>query len=478
MTGESMTNTACANTRRAGASLTRPSRRAAIAAACAVAVVCALAACSREAGDGAAVKTFNYVNLSEPKRLDPAYMYDVYEGIVSGLMYDGLVLFGDGSDVRPGIAERWEVSPDGRTYTFHLRDAKFSDGRPITSADVRYSFTRLMWPVTNSDRKQALETVEGYDEVTTGATKELRGLDTPDSHTVVLRLKRPYPAFLVQLAMPNTVIIPEGSAGYGKADASYDRKPVSSGPWVLERWMRDQRLEFRRNDNWSGQRLKLDRFIYFVQANEYVQYRQFEVGSFDELGIGFTSFAKWWNDPERRARMMPLQELNSYFFGFMNNKPKLRDRRVRQAISHAINTESIFRDLQKGRGMRAHGPVPPGVAGYRPGIAPRAHDPEKARRLLAEAGATTLTIEFWYTEDQLTEEFVTAAQHDLEAVGIHVVKTKRDNPSLRQAIYNGQPDMYFWSWWLDYPDIENSLKPSFHSSNIPLRRQRLPLLQP
>ncbi len=366
---------------------------------CVVALLCALVAASCSRRDGPRPKTYDFVNLVEPKRLDPAFMYDVYEGVVSGLMYDGLVLFGRGSDLRPGLAERWEVSPDGLTHTFHLREAKFSDGTPVTSADVRYSFTRILRPETNSDRKAIFAAIAGADAVTSGITRDLRGLETPDARTVVIRLSRPYPAFLVQLAMPNAVIIPFDRAGAGPPDPAWDRHPVSSGPWVLEKWLRDQRLEFRRNEHWWGPRPPVDRYIYHVQSNEYVQAQLFEIGRFDEMAIGFSAFAKWSRDPARRGRMMPLQELNTYYFGFMNSKPKLADKRVRQAISHAIDTRNIFVNLQKERGLRAHGPVPPGISGHRPQLRPREHDPDKARRLLAAAGATTLTIEICYTDD-------------------------------------------------------------------------------
>src|SRR5205085_42525 len=87
-------------------------------------------------------KVFNYTQTREPKHLDPAFSYDGYEGIVCGLLYDGLVNFGNGTDIQPALAEKWEISSDGKVYTFHLRDAVFSNGKRVTADDVRYSFTR------------------------------------------------------------------------------------------------------------------------------------------------------------------------------------------------------------------------------------------------------------------------------------------------------------------------------------------------
>lgn len=438
-----------------------------------VAAVAALTGCGKRRTGGAsesspAKKVFGYIALDEPKRLDPAFVYDVFEGGVSGLIYDQLVLFDEGTGIQPGLAEKWELSPDARTYTFHLRDAKFCDGRPLTSADVRYSFTRILLPATGSDRKWLFDKIEGADDVVAGRTTELSGLKTPDARTVVITLIKPYPPFLVKLAMPNGAIIPEGSVSGGmKPDREFERKPIGTGAWVLENWLHDRRLEFRRNEYYWGPMPKVERLICHIQVDERVSQQQFDLGNVDMNLISFAIYPQWVKDPVKKARMMPIQELNTYFIAFMNNKPKFADKRVRQAISHAINTRNIFENLQKGRGEHSHGPVPPGVAGYRPEIKPREYDPEKAKKLLAEAGVSDLSVSMWLTDEALTGEMMAAARADLERVGIKATLTRRDLPSLREAIYNGEPDMYFFSWWVDYPDIENALVPTFHSRNIP-----------
>src|SRR5207253_2051018 len=159
----------------------------------------------------------------------------------------GLVNFGKKADVVAGLASRWEISPDGRTYTFHLRNARFSNGATVMAEDVRYSFTRILRPETGSDRKWVLNRILGADEVTSGIAKELRGIDTPDTQTVVITLARPYPAFLKMLAMPNGAIIQKDAAGRDKPDPAFDQKPFGSGPWMLHSWQRDQLIEFTPN---------------------------------------------------------------------------------------------------------------------------------------------------------------------------------------------------------------------------------------
>lgn len=424
---------------------------------------------SRDSGGAttAAEKEFNYVNIDEPKHLDPAYSYDFYEALVSGLLFDGLVNFGRGPDIVPGVAATWEASEDATSYTFHLRDAKFSNGKAVTSADVKYSFTRLLWPETNSDRKQVVEEIQGADAVASNTTKELAGLTTPDPHTVLIKLRRPYRPFLMKIAMPSGAIIPQNSAGREKPEREFDRNPIGTGPWVLDKWIHDQKLEFRRNEHYWGERPKVDRFVYNVQVEDSVQRQQFKLGKIDQYAPGFAVYQQWISDPAQKAALVTVPEMNTYFIAFNNSKPTLKDKRVRQAISQAINAAAIFEKLQLNRGVQAFGPVPDLLKGYRPELKPRDYDPEKAKALLAEAGVKELSLSLWERVEPQGDEICASAKADLEKVGVHVSIVRRDGAAFREGVYNGEPDMYFYSWWLDYPDIENSLEPSFHSRNIP-----------
>ncbi len=427
----------------------------------------ALAGCSGE-GDIKQATTLNYAQMDEPKRLDPAFVKDLYEGIVSGFLYDGLVGFGSGSDIHPSLAERWDITPDGLVYTFHLRpDVKFSDGKPVTSRDVRYSFTRILRPETNSQRKWVLDRIAGADQVMEGSTTTLSGLATPNDGTVEITLQTPYPPFLVMLAMPNAVIIPDGAAGIDEPDPAFDRNLIGTGPWILHKWLHDQRLIFKRNPNFWGVGPHLEHLVYHVQTEDSVRYRQFEAGNFDIIQVGFQAHEAWQQDPAKARLTTSIQELRTDYVGIMCSKKPLDDLRVRQALSHAIDRELIFRDIQKSRGVVAGGPVPPGIAGY---VAPEPaypYDPTKAAALLTEAGQTGLHLDLYYREEALNGEIAQAVKAMLEAAGIVVTLVPRDQAALRQAIHEGAADLFLASWTLDYPDIENALYPPFHSSNIP-----------
>jgi len=406
--------------------------------------------------------------MDEPRRLDPAFVKDLYEGIVSGFLYDGLVIFGTGDQVQPGLAESWEISLDGRTYTFHLRPGvKFSNGRPVTSADVRYSFTRILRPETNSQRKWVLDKIQGAAEVISGTTTTLAGLDIRDNQTVKITLETAYPPFLVMLAMPNAAIIPDGSAGIYKIDPEFDRHPIGTGPWVLQKWLHDQRLVFRRNPHFWGEGPKLEHLVYHIQTEDSVRYRQFEAGNFDIIQVGFQAHEAWQANPAKARLTTAIQELRTDYIGITCSQPELGDVRVRQAITRAIDKDVIFRDIQKGRGVVAAGPVPPGIAGYQQRSQPFGYDIAKAKTLLKEAGKSGLELDLYYREEPLNAEIAQAVKSMLTAAGVQVHLVPRDQAALRQAIHEGRADLFLASWTLDYPDIENALYPPFHSSNIP-----------
>lgn len=422
---------------------------------------------SSSSDSGNTLNVYNYVNTDEPKHLDPAFVYDVYESIVNGLLFDGLVNF-EGSEAVPGLAEKWEISEDGTSYTFFLRaNAKFSDGKPVTSEDVKYSFTRVLDAATNSDRKWVLQEIEGADVLSTGESKELAGVATPTPQTVDIKLKRRFTPFLKKLAMPAAAIVPKGIADTDQKMREFDRNPIGAGPWVLSKWEHDQFLEFVPNEHYWGGKPKLEKFVYNVQVDDNVQRQQYKVGQIDQYIIGFTAWDKWVEDPKQKEALVELPELNTYFIAINHTKEKFKDKRVRQALAMAIDKKTIFEKIQKSRGHLAKGVVPVGVEGYRPDVKGIDYNPDGAKALLAEAGVSNLSVDLWIRSEAQNDEIAAIVKDNMEAVGIQLNIMRRDLASLREGIYNGATDLYTYSWWLDYPDIQNALEPTLHSRNIP-----------
>jgi ABC-type transport system substrate-binding protein len=417
----------------------------------------------------------------QPRRLDPAYSKDLYEGIASGLLYDGLLGYGKGAEVEPRLASHFSASPDGTSYTFHLRPGvRFHDGKLLTSADVRFSFERVLHPSTASDRRWVLDRIAGSDSFTSGLTASLSGLQTPDSQTVVLNLTRPSPVFLSMLAMPAASIVPLNSTDQptspSTAGTALDRAPVGTGPWKLAEWQRDRRLVLERHPQFWGTPPAFDRLIWLVLADDTVRRTAFQQGQLDLIEVGFQEWDTIRNDPKLGSELLPNQELRTDFIGLGCSRPATGDPRVRLALRLALDSRMVFERIQKSRGVPASGVVPP-LSGW-PSPAPLSPQPAQARALLAEAGYSPerpLQISLWYRELALNGEIVASVKQAWEAVGVKVELIARDQAAFRAAIWAGKPDAFLGSWTLDYPDPENALVPPFHSRNIPRQGNQVQL---
>jgi ABC-type transport system substrate-binding protein len=420
----------------------------------------------------------------QPRRLDPAFSKDLFEGIASGLLFDGLVGYGDTTEIEPRLAESYSVAEDFTSLTFRLRpEARFHDGRPVESADVRYSFERVLHRDTASDRRWVLNRIAGSDAFTSGLTPQLLGLMTPDNKTVVILLDRPSPVFLQALAMPAASIVPRGSGsvtgGGASAGTALDTQPIGTGPWKLVDWQRDRRLTFERHGEFWGKLPAFDRLIYQVITDDSVRRTAFAQGRIDLFEVGFQDWQRYQSDLQLQARLLPNQELRTDFLGLGCSRPALGDVRVRRALYMGLDREIIFRTIQKSRGIIAHGPVPP-LPGWSPPD-PIPHDPDEAQRLLAQVGYTVdhpLRLALWYRELALNGEIVAEVRQQWSRLGIQVDLIPRDQAAFRAAIWDGQPDVFLGSWTLDYPDPENALVPPFHSRNIPRQGNQAQLRNP
>lgn len=414
-------------------------------------------------------KVLNYSQIDEPRSLDPAFVKDLYEGIVSGFLFSGLVQFGTGEEIEPALAESWTVLDEGKTYRFKLREnGKFSDGTPITSEDVKYSLSRILAPATVSQRKWVLDRIEGAEDFVAGKTHELAGVQILSANEVVIKLSRPYPPFLQMLAMPNAVIIPKNSAGSGTPDPGFTARPVGAGPWVLHDWLTDQKIVFTANPHYWGSGPQIPTLVYNIQTEDNVRYRQFDAGNLDIMQIGFQVHEKWMKDPKLKAMTTTVQELRTDYIGFNCAHGLLKKPEIRNAIATAINREQIFESVQKGRGVLADSVVPRGImrsGSYK--VAPIEYNPDSARQVFQSYREEDLVFDLWYREEPQTAETAAIIKENLEAAGLQVRLILRDQAGLRQGIHDGAAHMYIGSWTLDYPDIENAVYPPFHSRNIP-----------
>ncbi|MBI5689217.1 MAG: peptide ABC transporter substrate-binding protein [Verrucomicrobia bacterium] len=355
-------------------------------------------ACSRRetpVDEGIRTGTLLIGNSAEPADLDP-HVVDAYtDMIVLAALYEGLTVLDERtSQARPGVAERWESTADGLTWTFHLRgDARWSNGDAVTARDFAFSFQRLLHPSFGSVGSYLLWPVRNAEAYTKGTITDFGavGVEVVDDRTLRLRLAHPAP-YLPALAA-HAAWLPLHRATLEKFDAVAKRgtawtRPgnlVGNGPFQLVEWAPNSRLVVAKNPrHWDAARNRLERVVFFPIEKADVEERNFRAG---QLHLTFdlppSRVAAHRAASPSPLRIDPL--LQVMYMNFNVARPPLDDARVRRALSLAIDREAIARAVFQGTRAAAGSFTPPDCGEYTARARVTA-DFGAARRLLAEAG--------------------------------------------------------------------------------------------
>ena len=397
----------------------------------------------------------------DPRSLDPALSTDVPTGRAVGYVFDGLTRFTPTAQVEPGLAARWEVSADGRTYTFHLRqNVRFHDGTSFGAKDVVGSWERALDPATKSSASEFLYPIKGARDFHAQKATSITGLAVRDDSTIVVTLEEPLAAFLKLLAMPVASIVPRN------IPANFGEHPIGTGPWRLIDWHPDDYLLFARNDGYFLGAPKAESLEARIIAEPSTSVAEFESGNVDVLQVPADQIREWEDDESRRPLLSSTPALELVYVGINTTRGPLADSRVRQAINYAVDINTIIDRLVAGRGTRAAGVIPPALAGYDSARRPYAFDPARAKQLLAAAGYPNgIDIELWVSMTPIYVRMAETIQAYLNAVGIRTKVVQRESAASRAAARKGQTDMILKDWYADYPDAENFLYPLLYSGN-------------
>src|SRR5215468_1386046 len=397
----------------------------------------------------------------DPRSLDPALSTDVPTGRAVGYLFDGLTRFEPDARVEPALAERWDVSPDGSTYTFHLRrGVTFHDGSPFSAKNVVSSWQRALDPATKSGAAQFLFPIKGAREFNRGAAKTISGLTVRDDSTIVVTLAEPLAIFVKMLAMPVAAIVPE------RIPENFGEHPIGTGPWKLVEWRHDDYLLFSKNPAYFAGAPKVDTLRARIIAEPSTGVAEFESGNVDIFQIPETEARDWLEDESRNPLLMSVPALQLVYIGINTTRGPLTDRRVRQAINFAVDVQRINERLISGRGTRAAGVIPPALQGYDSARKAYPYDSLKARQLLAEAGHPNgIDVELWTSNRPILLRIAETIQAYLARAGIRVKIVQREAAAARGAARKGETDMILKDWYADYPDAEDFLYPLLHSAN-------------
>lgn len=333
---------------------------------------------------------------AEPETLDPALNTAVDGGIVIINCFEGLVRLDDNGQPAPGVAESWDVSEDNLTYTFHLRkDAKFSDGTPVTAKDFDYSWKRVVNPDTQSEYVTQLLMVKNAEEINAKKMEmDQLGIKVIDDYTFEVVLKAPTPYFLEVCAFPT--LLPVKKDVVEMDPDAWATKPetyIGNGPFKIESWTNNDNMMLVRNENyWDAKSVKLDKLKCVIVVEESSALTAWEKGDIDiNDKIPTAELQKLVS--EGKAELLP--ELGVSYVNFNVTRKPLDDVRVREALALAINKKQICENVLRGGEVPANGVVPYGVKDAKPGTdfrevagteLPPEGDIAKAKQLLAEAG--------------------------------------------------------------------------------------------
>lgn len=332
-------------------------------------------------------QTFVFNNGSEPETLDPAKMTGVPEHTLALALFEGLTTHDPKTlESRPGVAESWKVSDDQLTYTFQLRkDARWSNGDPVTAADFLYSWERALSPGTAAEYAYQLYYIKNGREFNKGDIDDFSkvGVTAPDPYTLEVELASPTPFFLDLTSFETLMPVHKATVEkYGDKWAQ-EGHLIGNGPFVLMEWSPRERIVMRPNANyWNAKNVALKKLVALPYDDIDMAYNMFLDEKVDWLrSIPLPKIDEIKRNPDYYA----TPYLGSYFYRFNVKKAPFDDVRVRKAFSLAIDRVTLCRDVLKAGQIPATGFVPPGIHGYEPVSGP-GYDRNAARKLLADAG--------------------------------------------------------------------------------------------
>ncbi|NTU42929.1 MAG: ABC transporter substrate-binding protein [Nitrospirales bacterium] len=407
-----------------------------------------------------------YLRLNaEPSTLDPAFITDLSGGGIAAKLFNGLVRLDSRMALVPDIAERWEISGDGRIYTFHLRKGVFfSNGREVVAGDFKYSLERIMNSATVSPNGWIASPLEGAVEFREGRAGEISGIKVLGAHLLELRLQRPFSPFLGMLTTTAASVLPKEEVV--RMGREFSLRPVGTGPFVVRSRQQNREIWLERNDIYFSEKPKVKGLVYKVIPEDLTAVTEFELGNLDLLAVPASAYGRFSKEGRWKGSLVPLQGLNTYYLGLNTSKPPFNDREVRLAVASAIDRTRILSSFFESRGIAAFGPVPPYLREWQLERDLPPYNPEKARKIIEARGLRGMRVLMYVTADQEVMDLAEIIQSYLRAAGISMEIRSLEWTSFRDAVNKGEPDLFWLSWWADYPDAENFLFPLFHSSNV------------
>lgn len=401
--------------------------------------------------------TFHMSVRAEPPTLDWSLATDsVSFNILTNLM-EGLTQYNAKLEPVPALAHKWEFSEDGKTVTYYLReDAYWSDGKPVTAGDFEYSWKRLLNPATAAQYAYFLFDIENAAEYNSGkiTNPDLVGVKAVSPKVLRVQLKKPvvyFPSittFMSTFPQREDIVTKYGDRWTDPG------KIVTNGPYTLEEWRHEYKLILKANENFYEGAPQVKTVLVYVVEEKTTALTLYETGELDWIELPPVAIPHYKDHPEYRG----MPQLRGYYYGFNVTKPPFDDALVRRAFASAIDRSRIPHIL-KGGEIPVSSWIPKGMFAFNPDIGLK-FDPEKARRLLAQAGypggkGFPRTVAVYNTQDtnRLIAEFIQSQWKEHLNLDIHF--DSQEWKVFLSRLDVDPPQIFRLGWGADFPDPDN-----------------------
>lgn len=409
-----------------------------------------------------AAMIFHRGNSAEPDSLDPHMTTSGYAGNIIFEMFVGLTTVDSKVNVIPGAAESWTISPDGKTYTFHIRKGmQWSDGHPVTADDFTYAFQRTMDPKTASRAAPLLYMIAGAREVNSGkAPVESLGVRAIDAATFEVKLLNPTPYFL-ELIVHRCFPVPRWTVEKFGKEWTKPENIVVNGAFKIVEWTPQSRIRLVRNPKFfAADTVKLDEVIYYPTEDQNSALKRYRADELDVI-VSFPPSQFEWLKENLPNDLTITPNYGLLYYTFNTRKAPFDDPRVRNALAMTLDREMFAEKIMRSGEPPAYSLIPTVVRkGYVPAASPwqgvpMAERTAKAKALLAEAGFgpdKPLKFTFRYNTDDVQRRVALAASQVWKAMGVEAQLQNSDLNVLNADLRNGDYEVARYQWFAEYAD--------------------------
>lgn len=423
------------------------------------------------------------LNMIEPSTLDVGI--SLFDAQFNAFLFEQLVVFDDNLELKPAAAASWSVGEDKKTWTFNIRPgAKWSDGRPLTAHDFEWSFRRLIDPTSGNIFAYFYYPIKGAKAINTGLTTDPStiGVRAVDDQRLEIETEEPCSFFPYILAFFTSVPAPRWQVEKYGVSWTEPENCVSNSTWQLASWDKNIGMTYTLNPHYNGP-LKgyLERLDFKFNLPGWRGLPSYENNEFDRIGVSGPDLQRAKIDPTLSKELITFPNFGTYYTIFQTTKPPFNNIKLRQAIAHAIDRESICNIVLGGAATPAYGMLPKGFPGYQVDRIRdhQAFDPDKARQLLSEAGYPggrgLPALELWVRGEPPTSDEMNVVVAIQEMLKEHLninMKIRQQSTNAFNAFMRNHEIPWGFLWFnMDYPDPSDMIAVPWRSQPAGAGRQ-------